>query len=94
MVRHTGEDFVNEEGVAVASVLSLQSACVNGSELDAPEVDGFATDCDASLGKQILDIPMTEIESIIEPNGVRDNIGRESMAFISIHVPILAISGR
>ena len=28
------EYFVNEESVAVASVRSLQSACINGTELD------------------------------------------------------------
>ena len=30
------ESFINEKGVAVASVLSLQSAAINGPELDAP----------------------------------------------------------
>jgi len=35
MVRHTGEDFVDEEGIAVASRLSLQTAGMNGAEFDA-----------------------------------------------------------
>ncbi len=33
------EDFVEEKGVAVASVFTLQSSCVYSSELDAPEAD-------------------------------------------------------
>jgi hypothetical protein len=30
------EDFFDEEGLAIASVLSLQSAAINGPELDTP----------------------------------------------------------
>ena len=51
MVRHTGEDFIDVEGIAVASVLSLQPSSVYSSEFDTPEADGFAADCDASLGQ-------------------------------------------
>jgi hypothetical protein len=58
MVRHTGEDFIDVEGITVASMLSFQSACINGSELDTPEPDRFTADSDASLGQQIFDIPM------------------------------------
>ena len=50
MVRHTGKDFIKEEGVAVALVLSLQSACVNGSKFDTPEANGFSGYGDASFG--------------------------------------------
>ena len=32
---------------------------------------------------------MTEIESVVEPNGVADDIGRESVAFVSIHPQII-----
>jgi hypothetical protein len=31
------EDFIDEEGVTIAPVLSLQSAGINCSEFDAPE---------------------------------------------------------
>ena len=43
------EDFIDEEGVAIAPVLSFQSACINGAELDTPESDRFTTDGDAAL---------------------------------------------
>jgi hypothetical protein len=36
------EDFIDVESVAIAPVLSLQSTCVNGTELDAPEPDRLA----------------------------------------------------
>jgi hypothetical protein len=35
MVRHTGEDFIDEEGVMVASMLSFQSARIDRAKLDA-----------------------------------------------------------
>jgi len=50
------KDFIDVECVAVASVLSLQSAGVNGSEFDAPKTDCFAANSDAALGEDILDI--------------------------------------
>ena len=45
------EDFIDVESIAIASVVSLQAAGINGSEFDTPEADGFATESDASLGK-------------------------------------------
>ena len=59
MVRHTGEDFIDVESVAVASVLSLQSACIDGSELDTPEADGFATNSDAPFSEKVFNIAVT-----------------------------------
>jgi len=44
------EHFIDVKGITVASVFSLQAACVNGSEFDTPESDCFAADVDASLG--------------------------------------------
>ena len=38
------ENFVNIEGITIASVLSLQPACINGAELDTPQADRFAAD--------------------------------------------------
>nr|WP_279244836.1 hypothetical protein [Candidatus Litorirhabdus singularis] len=56
MVRHTGEDFVDVEGIAIASVLLFQSPGVHCTELDAPEADCFAAYCDATLCEQIFNI--------------------------------------
>ena len=35
---------------------------------------------------------MAEIESVVEPYGIGNDVRWESMAFIGIHPPILAIS--
>jgi len=48
---------------------------------------------DAPFGEQILDIPVAEIESVVEPNGVGNDIWRESVAFIGVHTPMLSTSG-
>ncbi len=91
MVRHTGKDFIDEERVAIASVLSFQSSSVNGSELDAPETDCFSADGDASFSQEVFDISVAEIEAIVEPDCVGDDVGWESVAFVCVHLPILAI---
>ena len=59
LVRHTGEDLIDEECVTVASVLSLQTPRILQAELDTPEADGFVADCNTSLGEKIFDISMT-----------------------------------
>jgi hypothetical protein len=35
----------------------------------------------------------TETEAIVKPDGVTDDICGEAMAFVSVHRPILSISG-
>ena len=47
LVRHTGEDLIQEKCVAVASVLSFQSSSVEAAELDAPDADRFSRHSDA-----------------------------------------------
>ena len=91
MVRHTGEDFIDVEGIAVSSVLPFQPSGIHGSKLDAPESDRFPSDDDPAFSQEIFDIAVTEIESVVEPDGVADDVGWESVAFVGIHGPILAI---
>ena len=69
----------------------LQSSGVCRSEFNAPQADGFIADRDSALSEKIFDISVAQIEAIIEPDSVTDNIRWESVAFISIHPPILAI---
>ena len=95
MVRHTGEDFIDEEGITVASVLSLQSTRVYCAELNAPEVDRFSAGGDATFGEEIFDIPMAEaeveVEAIIEPDCIGNDVWRKTVTFVCIHLPILAV---
>jgi hypothetical protein len=93
MVRHTGEDFIDKEGVAVAMVLPLQSAGINGTELYTPEADCFSAKDNSSFCEQIFDIAVAEIEAVVQPDGVTDNVRRESMAFVGVHSPIIPFGG-
>ena len=91
MVRHTGENFIDVERVAEASMLSLQAAGINGPELDTPEADRLPADRDSAFCQKVFDISVAQVESVIEPDGIGNDIGRESVSFIGIHGPILAI---
>jgi hypothetical protein len=92
LVRHTGEDFIDVERVTIASVFALQATCKNGTELDAPEADRFSADSDTSLGWKIFYISVAEIEAIVEPDAAGNDVWRKSVAFISIHSPILPVT--
>ena len=70
-------------------MLALQSLRVEGTELDAPEPDGFIADCDTPLGKEIFDITMAEIEAIVEPDSVADDIGWEPVTLEGSHHRII-----
>ena len=87
------EDFIDEEIIALSPVLSLQSAGIDSTELDTPESDRFSSDCNATLSQQIFDIAVAQVESVVEPDGVTDDVGRESVALVGIHRLILPISG-
>jgi hypothetical protein len=43
------DDLIDEEGVAVATVLSLQAPSIFGTEFETPQPDGFIADSDASF---------------------------------------------
>jgi len=44
------EDFIDVEGIAKATVLSLQSPSIESAELDTPETDRFSADGNTALG--------------------------------------------
>jgi hypothetical protein len=79
------EHFIDEEGITIASMFTLQSACINGTEFDTPEANRLAADGDIAFSQKVFDISMTQIETTLEPDGVTDNIWWESVAFVSIH---------
>jgi hypothetical protein len=76
---NSNEDFVHGEGVAVAPVLAPQSLRVLQSELIAPEASRFVSDDDSSPGRRSFDIPMGQIEPIMEPGVELDDLGRKSV---------------
>ena len=72
-------------------MLSLQSLRIQSSKLDTPEPDGFVTDNDATLSQEIFDIAVAPVESVVPPDCIADDIGRESVTFVGIHHQIIHI---
>ena len=68
------EDLVQVESVAVAAVPAPQSMRVPWPELVAPEADRLVGDQDASPGQDVLDVPMANVEAVVEPDGVLDDL--------------------
>jgi hypothetical protein len=45
------------------------------AERAAPQPDGLVADEDPALRQQVLDVAVAEVESIVEPHGVADDLG-------------------
>jgi hypothetical protein len=73
-------------------VLSIQSSSVEAAEFDAPEADRFSRHSDAPLGQQIFNVSVAQVEALVEPDGVTDDIWRESVTLVCIHTPILPVT--
>jgi hypothetical protein len=56
--------------------------------------EGCVADSVSALGDQVFHITVTEIESVVEPDSITNDVWRESMALVCIHTPILSISAR
>ena len=48
------------------------------------------TDGNTSLGQQIFDISMAQVETVVEPHRVTDDLRWKSMSFICIHPRIIS----
>ena len=81
--------FINVEGIAKSLMLSLQSPGIFGSKFDTPESDGFVANCDAPFSQQVLNITVTQVEPVIHPDGVTDDVRWKSMTFVGIHPEII-----
>ena len=55
------------------------------------EANRLAADGDTVFRQKVFDISMTQIETMVVPDSVTDDIWWESVAFESIHPPILSI---
>ena len=82
------EDLIKLEGIAEASVFSLEPPGVLGTEFDAPYTDRPMADGNPALGQQILYVAGTQVELMVEPDGVPNDLGRHSMAFLQRHGPL------
>jgi hypothetical protein len=52
------------------------------TELERPEADGFVRDFDAALQHHLLYVAEAQAETIVEPNAVSDDLGREAVTAV------------
>jgi len=76
------EDLVDEESVAIALLVAFQPFGILGAKFDAPKTNGLITDSDPPLGQEILDITSAQVEPMVEPNGVLNDLGRKSVTSV------------
>lgn len=87
------EYFIHIESVAVTAMFAFQSSGVKNPELYASESDGFPAHGNAALSQDIFDITVAQVESVVQPDKVGNDVRCKSMAFVCVHSQILAISG-
>jgi hypothetical protein len=73
------EHFVHEPGTPESASAPLRPPRIVGTELLAPQPNGFIGDDDAALTEQILDIPVAEAVAVVQPHGVADDVWWNSM---------------
>ena len=76
------EEFVQVPDVAQATLPVPKYTDVFGTELSAALSNGLVRDYDPALCQQILNISEAQAESVVEPNGMADDIRRKSMSVI------------
>ena len=73
------EHFVQEPRITESTLSALQPSGVIGAELPASLPNGLVRHDDAAFGQEILDIPEAQAVSVIQPDGVADDVRRKAM---------------
>ena len=60
----------------------FETTSVSITKFDTPESDGFVADSDTSFREQIFDITIAQVESLVEPHRVTDDVGRKPVTLI------------
>jgi hypothetical protein len=76
------ENLIKVEGITVTLMPAPKSSGVLRTKFDTPQSDRLVADRDTTLGHQILDIAATQIEAMIEPDDVLNDLGRKSVALV------------
>jgi hypothetical protein len=77
------EQFVQVPRVAHPPAASPQRSSIRRPEGPTPLPNRFVGDRHTALGQQILRIAEAETKAVVEPDGVTDDLGRESIAVIA-----------
>ena len=76
------EYFVDKESIAVTLVSAPKSLRIFRAEFDTPQPDRLVADSNTTLGHKILDVAAAQIETMIKPDNVLNDLRRESVAFV------------
>jgi hypothetical protein len=77
------EEFIQMPDVSRPSLPTPEPSCELRPELPAPPPDGLVGDRDSSLRQESLDVSEAQSESIMEPDSVTDDLGRESVSVVT-----------
>jgi hypothetical protein len=73
-------NFVQMPLVACSHSSSTQPCRKCGSELGAPLADGLVADDDPAFREEILNVTQAKMKAKVQPDGVSDDLGRETVA--------------
>src|SRR5207253_3758327 len=90
---HRERHLVQKPLVAPSRTAPTKLACQQRAELAAPEANGLVAHLDPAFGEQFLDIAVAEGEAVIQPDGITDDLGRESVASNGDTGTVLADTG-
>jgi hypothetical protein len=76
------EHLVNVERVSISVVLSSQSSRKLRAELIAPQSNSFVANLNTPLRRQVFDIAVTQIETMLKPHDILNDFGRAWVALV------------
>ena len=77
------EYFVDVPGIAEPAFAAFQGAPIARPEFETPAANTLVGDDNSSLGKQILNVTEAQAESMIEKNGIADDLRRKSVPMVA-----------
>jgi hypothetical protein len=77
------DHLVEEPPIAAWSLAFLDTPGVLGAESFAPLSNRFIGNAYPTFSQEIFDISKTQGEPVIQPNGMRDDVGRNSVSAIT-----------
>ncbi len=77
------EQFVEMPRIAEVATAFPESSGVSTTECSTPLTNGLVSDRDPALGEEVFDIPETQAEPKVEPDGVGDDGGGESISVVA-----------
>jgi len=80
---NTDEQLVQMPGVTLPSPPEPKPSIVVGPEGQAPLSDCLVGNRNPSLCEKILPVPKIETESVVQPNGMTDDLGREPVSSVA-----------